>query len=325
MKPYLSIIVTGRNDDYGLRFKYRLKLFFKSLLNQLDNWSISAEIIVVEWNPPRARENISSVLKKWFAFTPVPIRVIEVSPRQHRNFVNSDRIPLFEYIAKNTGVRRAKGEYILVTNPDILFPGKLIQFIANRQLEKNTFYRIDRIDYKLPSGFNSANITEQFKLAKRFAFSLHTLGCGIRLRTSLPFPIRMQLGYINAVLMRRLIRKQGKLIDRVHANVAGDFMLMHRTQWNKLRGFPEKPTNTYMDCYLCFSVAAIGLRQYIFPSSFSLFHLEHTRPTTKRPKISVSQLVNDYRQILNHDQSPILNNSNWGLSSQKLHEVRIAK
>ena len=49
-------------------------------------------------------------------------------------------------IAKNVGIRRARGEFILATNIDIVFSDELIKFLAARRLEKGRMYRIDRTD-----------------------------------------------------------------------------------------------------------------------------------------------------------------------------------
>jgi hypothetical protein len=57
-----------------------------------------------------------------------------------------------EYFAKNVGIRRARGEYVLVTNPDILISGELISALAINPTLLNPFsyYRLDRHDLLLP-------------------------------------------------------------------------------------------------------------------------------------------------------------------------------
>jgi hypothetical protein len=49
-------------------------------------------------------------------------------------------------IAKNVGIRRARGAFILATNIDIVFSDELVQFLASRRLERGRMYRIDRYD-----------------------------------------------------------------------------------------------------------------------------------------------------------------------------------
>ena len=40
-------------------------------------------------------------------------------------------------IAKNVGIRRASGEFILATNIDVIINQKLYEFISNKKLKKN--------------------------------------------------------------------------------------------------------------------------------------------------------------------------------------------
>jgi len=55
-------------------------------------------------------------------------------------------LPLCEMIAKNVGIRRARGEFILATNIDIVFSDELVQFLALQWLERGRLYRIGRHD-----------------------------------------------------------------------------------------------------------------------------------------------------------------------------------
>jgi hypothetical protein len=49
-------------------------------------------------------------------------------------------------IGKNVGIRRARGQFILATNIDILFSEELMALIAARKLEPGKMYRVDRYD-----------------------------------------------------------------------------------------------------------------------------------------------------------------------------------
>lgn len=64
--PYYSIILTGRNDNYGKHFLFRVRSFFDSLMFQIEKYKLSCEIIIVEWNPPGDSKRLSTILKEWF-------------------------------------------------------------------------------------------------------------------------------------------------------------------------------------------------------------------------------------------------------------------
>jgi hypothetical protein len=74
------------------------------------------------------------------------VRIIEVPPALHARFRHSEKLGLYQMIAKNAGIRRARGEYVLATNIDILFSEELMCFLAERRLERGKLYRIDRYD-----------------------------------------------------------------------------------------------------------------------------------------------------------------------------------
>jgi hypothetical protein len=145
-QPYLSVVVTGRNDDHGANFLRRLQAFVNALLGQAKRHTLSIELILVDWNPPAGKPPLGEVLY-WPADTaPCRVRAITVPEEVHRRYGHAEAMPLYQMIAKNVGIRRAEGEYILATNIDILFSDELMQFFGERRLETGRMYRIDRHD-----------------------------------------------------------------------------------------------------------------------------------------------------------------------------------
>jgi len=143
--PYLSVVVTTRNDDHGGDPLVRLQAFVNSLDEQCRRTGLDAEIIIVEWNPPAGRPRLHTLLK-----TPQPCvctyRFIEVPAELHDSFQYADVLPLFQMIAKNVGIRRARGRFVLATNIDIIFSNETIEYIASGQLRPGVMYRVDRHD-----------------------------------------------------------------------------------------------------------------------------------------------------------------------------------
>ena len=52
--PYLSLVVTTRNDDHGGNALGRMQAFVSGWIAQAKRYDIPSELIVVEWNPPPA-------------------------------------------------------------------------------------------------------------------------------------------------------------------------------------------------------------------------------------------------------------------------------
>jgi len=146
--PYLSIVATARNDNHGGNMLRRMQIFINGLLHQCQQYQLPAELIIVEWNPPVDKPPLASVLSWPIENNPCKVRIIEVPPEINRRFKHSEGLPLFQMIAKNVGIRRAKGEFILATNIDLLFSDELFSFLASRQLQPGVMYRIDRYDVR---------------------------------------------------------------------------------------------------------------------------------------------------------------------------------
>ena len=150
--PYLSIIITGRNDNYGGDFNDRLKCSVHWLAHWIEHYEISAELLFVNYNPIKESRKIEEQInwpkdKRFFK-----TRIITVPSEIHEKYIDPvirKTIPLFEFIAKNIGIRRAKGQFILCTNADILFSEKLFVRLAKKDLEKGCLYRCSRLDFKM--------------------------------------------------------------------------------------------------------------------------------------------------------------------------------
>ena len=144
-EPYLSVVVATRNDDHGGDPLKRLQAFVNSFDEQCRRTGLDAEVIVVEWNPPEDRPRVSSLLR-----LPAPsrcvYRFIDVPQQLHQQLRFADVLPLFQMIAKNVGIRRARGKFVLATNIDIILSNDLVEYLADRSLNPRRLYRVDRHD-----------------------------------------------------------------------------------------------------------------------------------------------------------------------------------
>jgi hypothetical protein len=144
-EPVLSIVVATRNDDHGGDPRKRLQALVNTLAVQCRGFRLQAELIIVEWNPPADRKRVGDLLRVP-SDTPLAVRIVEVPPDIHRTLRHADVLPLFQMIAKNVGVRRARGRFILATNIDIIFSNELVERLASGPLEPGLMYRVDRHD-----------------------------------------------------------------------------------------------------------------------------------------------------------------------------------
>ena len=145
--PYLTIIATGRNDDFGGDFNGR---FFRALHfnhQQLVAAGITHEFVFVEWRPIDKRPLLASLLADEFAdVSSLSVRSFVVDPAYHEALSLNPRLQFQEFIAKNVGIRRARGAFVLTTNTDIYFSRGVIARLKETALEPGVLYRAARHD-----------------------------------------------------------------------------------------------------------------------------------------------------------------------------------
>jgi hypothetical protein len=171
--PLLSVVVAARNDDHGKNMLHRMQIFVTGFLEQARRHTLASELIIVEWNPPAGRPRLIDALFWEGADGPCRVRIIEVPPAVHRRYPHADRLPLFQMIAKNVGIRRARGRFVLCTNIDLLFSDALIELCASGRLDPRCLYRVDRLDVSadVPVG---VPVTEQLEFCRRNVLRANT-------------------------------------------------------------------------------------------------------------------------------------------------------
>lgn len=144
--PFLSIVAASRNDDHGGNLLHRMQVFVDALAAQCERHGINAELVLVEWNPPPDSLSLEKALDWSACKGRLVVRIITVSPTQHDALNGPSGLPLHQFIAKNAGIRRARGDFILSTNIDVLFSDALIEALSPERLKADRFYRCDRHD-----------------------------------------------------------------------------------------------------------------------------------------------------------------------------------
>ena len=180
--PYLSVVATARNDDHGGNPLYRMQLFVNGLIAQCDRHRLPAELVLVEWNPPADRPRLAEVLEWPESEGWCDVRIVEVPHELHMRLEHADRLPLFQMIGKNVGIRRARGRFVLATNIDILFSDDLMAFLARQELDPERFYRVDRVD--VPAEIDpSWSMDEQLLFCRERAIRVNRYDSTVDLRS----------------------------------------------------------------------------------------------------------------------------------------------
>jgi hypothetical protein len=148
-EPRLSVVATSRNDDHGGHLLERMQWFVDGLAWNADRRSVETELVLVEWNPPPERAPLLEVLRWPSGDSMLSVRIVTVPPYEHTRLLPVGGIPMMQMIAKNVGIRRARGDNVLATNIDIMLAPELFD-LATTKIGAGTVWRADRNDVEFP-------------------------------------------------------------------------------------------------------------------------------------------------------------------------------
>jgi hypothetical protein len=318
MSYYLSIVLCGRNDDYGRDYLKRLQTLISGLDYFCGRYGLSCQVVFVEWNPPAERARIKSVMD-WGKHLGVKIITVpgQVDARLPVNRGNSG---LHEFVAKNAGVRRADGEFVLCCTSDLVFSPELFEYLARRELSRDAVYRAIRVNVRsLPDGVAAAEAPE---LCRRNVVSADLVGERITLdgarwealcHANAHFvlgSVPMLQGLVDFPRMREPLRVEAAALrllpQLIHVNAAGDFTLVSRECWMKLGGYVESDCRNHVDAWFCFHAAKRGLAQVLLPLRMCVYHQEHETAPLASYDESLAKLT------------ALGQNAKWGLADEPL-------
>lgn len=282
----LSIIVVTRNDDYGQYQNERFRLFLRSLID--GQRYLNIELVIVEWNPPDNRPSLSEQYKD--LLEKIDTSIIKVPMTIHSQFSNPLNLPLFEYVGKNVGVRHAKYNWILITNPDIYFPINIWKSIINvdkyYDINQKVYWRATRADVnkKVIGEFNIDQILYHHGTIERklMANILCINTCTGLITVAEDFIIKnietisdfFDNMIIESIMTYREMKQSNK--NLVFNNACGDFLLISKNNFDLVSGFCEKTeTYSHWDTELLERLLHLGFKEGIFIDM--IYHIDHFR------------------------------------------------
>jgi hypothetical protein len=336
MNQYLSIVATTRNDNHGGDLLKRTTAFVTGIYDQAKKWDFPVELIIVEWNPPVGEKLLHEVLPKPYAQSNVTLKYIVVPKEVHQTYKNAGNIPLYQMIAKNVGIRRATGEYILCTNIDILFSDESFKFFADKKLENGIYYRANRCD--IPKEvMNFETLSERLEYAS--SNIIKRLGKSQGHETLILPSIVYKFPRVTKLLNNLVLSlwknfKNGQFPHfTVDFDACGDFTLMSRVDWEKIDGYPELDMySIHIDSMGLWAANAMGIKQFILPYNAPIYHIYHEdgwesddalrtiKFLESKPSLDYSIVYKGGIQIINNKQSWGFNTKNWGLIDVQLPE-----
>jgi hypothetical protein len=222
--PYLTLVFTGRNDGFGGDFSGRFLRALEFNHAALTEAGVPHDFVYVEWRPVPGRPYLADLLhERLVRDLGADLTSVIVDAAYHDALSLNPRMQFHEFIAKNVGIRRAAGRFVLATNSDVYLSRSLIGRLAAGGLNEGTLYRTVRIDVK-----SSLDLT--------------CLDWSV-LEDSRNYDV------VNAIR------------PPLYTNASGDFQLLDRGSYHRLRGFNEvyRVAKIHIDSNLCVKARAAGV------------------------------------------------------------------
>jgi hypothetical protein len=279
----ISAVIVSRNDNYGGHLNERATYCFNSAIDTYD------EVIYVDWNSPThsllydIKDNIKFKGNfKHFIITP------EIASVLTNNDPNAQKC--CEVLARNIGLRRATGDYLVSTNIDIIHPKRNELENIIKGMSKDTFYTISRrhTDWEQIKEFHEGEI--KFNNWEKLREYL-----------------------IANSEERHFGESTVKEDDYSIINCCGDYQIAPRHVWEEIRGMEEDLIySLYADTNVQKKSVMHGfeLKALYNPA---LFHIEHGKGGGGFLD-GINKLVNDpYRAIVHQEKT--LNTESWGFGN----------
>jgi hypothetical protein len=353
--PYLSVIAASRNDDHGGDPLVRTQIFINCFSWQCEKYQLPAELILVDWNPVPNRPGLAEVLQIPAGVTCCSVRVVTVPAALHSRLKYAEQLAFFQMIAKNAGIRRARGRFILATNIDIVFSDELISHIARQKLDPGSLLRVDRYDIQsdLPVGSSLDEVlrhawTKPVRSNHRSGprdLVEHLYGRETFKHKCQPDPEFCRgIPDVDVTLVNELwsIRPHPQTrLENLHTNACGDFTLLSRAGWEAICGYPEFAAfSMNIDSLGVACAHYAGFHEEALLPPCVCFHIEHSLGSGWTPagekelftRLGKKRILNPAWHVLGPLCEDIrsgkvpfaLNGPEWGLARFELPEQTVS-
>jgi hypothetical protein len=300
--PYFSIVVVGRRDNFSTGFEARARNFLTALQLHIKKVPLAdAEVVFVDY------AGNQSLLHEIFDFPKLRIRWVIVPEAAHRRLMRrmNGSISFLEYVAKNIGIRRARGKFVLTTNPDDLLSADFFELIAQRQFNTALLYRAMRWDSRNSTTQTASELVQGLSEPWEMA----TWDVNQRCRPTGP--------------MFAVIDSMASYDTKIFPCGAGDFILLSKKMWGAVEGFNEFPANANVD------MVFLG-RMFKFVPGFGqlimgplILHQKLVKKNMFLPSVkNQDELIAEYAcSGVCSKCGAFAENADWGLGSEVFREV----
>ena len=255
----ISFITSIKLCGGYIDFKYRIKLYIEQIAKNCKKLGITFEILIGE---DVCRKN-AEFLENFFSNEYLTGHNTQIFKRL-QDYPNPREHNMLESYNKNLCIIKSKGKYICCTSGDVFMNDEFFKILS--EINNKSFYRFLCFEVK--------------ELDKTWQ------GCDLEY---------LSRHCENNTLRCYNDRLRGCTRTSDIAYKSGDVMLMHRSLWFKIKGFPENGCFFHTDYGVCIVAENNKIPFRYFPEPVKVYSLQHSRdsdtdPERKKIKLSPSEM-----------------------------------
>lgn len=297
----LSVILYGRNDNYGYNLHKRAALSLNCIAEILSD--PADEILFVDYNTPDDYPTFPEAIQDTLTDRArEKLRILRVRSNVHSRYRNNTHLSALEPVSRNIAVRRSnpKNRWILSTNTDMIFVPKINASLSGivGHLPLNGYYHLPR--FELPETlwetFDRKDASRTIDSIRRWA----------------------PIAHLNEVVLLGH--------PSVKYDAPGDFQLILRDDLFKIFGFDEEMLlGWHVD-------SNIAKRLYLkygkvgdLSDKIAGYHCDHTRQVT--PMHRRNSTENDMNVFIENVTIPekFMQSNSWGCPDEEIEEIRLTQ
>ena len=201
-QPYVSFIITSRNDKYITKQEVLVLSALKDLIKKIEKYDLSAEIIFIEWNPPSNRKKYLDLLRNIKIPKCLDFTLVSVDKKYHNSLYFSELITLCGERAANIGIRLATGMFLINKSQDTFYSEFFYKMLSDKQLKRGKI-----------------NLIERYIVDRKY--------------------IKKELHKRKHSLNDNFVRKKNSSIFPYSLRSMGESLILEKKYWVKFRGFRE--------------------------------------------------------------------------------------
>lgn len=295
----ISIILYGRNDNYGYNLHKRAALSLNCMAQVLT--APDDEILFVDYNTPDDYPTFPEAIRD--TLTPRAqrlLRILRVRPAQHARFAGLTHLKALEPVARNVALRRSNpaNRWVLSTNTDMIFvprQGTSLSDIVSRL--DHGFYHLPRFEIPeyLWETLDRFDAEATISAVAGWGWSLH----------------------LNEIVYGS---------KTILYDAPGDFQLARRDELFEMDGFDERMLlGWHVDSNIAKRLDLLHGAPGSLVSSLFGYHCDHTRQAT--PAHRHDRVQNDWRRFIDDLDTVDIpeQHESWGLADAAVEEISLAE